>query len=70
MSTQAQMAIRVVKVKTPKGTFKHPIAKICPLLHVKNELQFHHNLGGAGMFMQGTNLLNLLIWVSFDLLFV
>ena len=30
--------IRVVTVKTPKGTFKRPIAKICPLLHVKNEL--------------------------------
>ena len=42
----------------PKGTFKHPIAKICPFSHVKNELQFHHHLGGAGMFMQGTNLLN------------
>jgi len=30
--------IRVVTVKTPKGTFKHHIAKICPLPHVKNEL--------------------------------
>jgi len=29
---------RVVTVKTPKGTFKHPIAKIYPLPHVKNEL--------------------------------
>ena len=30
--------IRVVTVKTSKGTFKWPIAKICPLPHVKNEL--------------------------------
>ena len=30
--------IRVVTVKTPKGTFKRPIAKICPLPHVKNKL--------------------------------
>jgi hypothetical protein len=30
--------IRVVTVKTPKGTFKCPISKISPLPHVKNEL--------------------------------
>ena len=29
---------RVVTVKTTAGTFKRPIAKICPLPHVKNEL--------------------------------
>jgi len=29
---------QVVTVKTPKGTFKRPIAKICPLPHIKNEL--------------------------------
>ena len=30
--------VRVVTVKTPKGIFKRPIAKICPLPHVKNKL--------------------------------
>ena len=30
--------VRVVTIKTTKGTFKHPIAKICPLPHVNNEL--------------------------------
>ena len=30
--------VRVVTVKTARGTFKRPITKICPLLHVKNEL--------------------------------
>jgi len=29
---------RVVTVKTPKGTFKRPMAKFAPLPHVKNEL--------------------------------
>jgi len=29
--------IQVVTVKTTKGTFKRPIAKICPLPHVKNK---------------------------------
>ena len=38
MSTQAQTATRVVTIKNPKGTVIHPISKICPLLHVKNEL--------------------------------
>jgi hypothetical protein len=30
--------VRVVTVKTPKGTFRRPISKICPLPHVKSEL--------------------------------
>ena len=30
--------VRVVTVKTAKGTFKRPISKICPLPHAKNEL--------------------------------
>jgi len=36
---------RVVTVNTSKGTFKRPIIKLCPLPHVKNELQFLHLLG-------------------------
>jgi hypothetical protein len=28
--------IRVVTIKTPKGVFKHPITKICPLPRVNN----------------------------------
>jgi hypothetical protein len=30
--------IRVVTIKTSRGTLKRPIAKICPLPHVTNEL--------------------------------
>jgi len=30
--------VRVVTIKTPKGTFKRPISKICPLPRVNEEL--------------------------------
>jgi len=38
MSTQTPTATRVVTVKTPKGTFKHAMAKFAPYRMLKNEL--------------------------------
>jgi hypothetical protein len=29
--------VRVVTVKTPKGTFKRPITKICPLPRISSD---------------------------------
>ena len=48
--------VRVVTLKTPKGTSKRPITKICPLLRVNSELQLSFPRGGR-MFTQGQILL-------------
>jgi hypothetical protein len=44
--------VRVVTLRTPKGTFKRPTTKICQLPHVNCELQAHL-FGGGSMYMPG-----------------